>query len=555
MADFVEQSIFTPTARRILTTDKVLGGANEVGGSVNSPYNYMAQSLVNRTRYLYNQLGKTWNKLVFKKKLSLHADNSIPDGIDYNPDTDQYAVVDNGTTDKVFLYDGTSGAYASQWNTHGNNQDSEGIGYRDVASHYLILNAIGDYIYVYSSTGSYFRRWILQDASTTTGRACTINSSGGLDVVQIGAGPKYWVYRYTLDNLSVGTYSEKFLLETSEVDGIAYYSYKDQYIVSNDADDEIDIYTDNYIKLGTQPLHTDNGSCDDLCYNSNLDEFAILDYSDNQIYIYADGAYPVQSVPDASTTVKGIVRRATQTEVNTGTETEDYVSPETLQGKFDDVLGSGGTAEVVVMNRTSHYNLSSVRYLSAYPFINPGANNWSFATISGTKYIVFNNPNGSLETWLQTINSGDFLPIGDGNVNNITQIVVATGDYDSTNTRIPIKDYNRNAPFDNSHYNAFYEYESFTVLEKVMIGGILFTRIRFDTNIQANSLILIHGGKWRLLSAIGYNDSSDDYNPGWGSAHVAFENVDHGTDYLRLGIRNEINAKNDIISLICILES
>ena len=544
MADFVEQSIFTPTARRILTTDKVLGGANEVGGNVNSPYNYMAQSLVNRTRYLYNQLGKTWNKLVFKKKISLHADNSIPDGIDYNPDTDQYAVVDNGTTDAVFLYDGTSGAYASKWSTHGNNQDSEGIGYRDVASHYLILNAIGDYIYVYSSTGSYFRRWILEDASTTTGRACTINSSGGLDVVQIEAGPKYWVYRYTLDNLSVGTYSDKFLLETSEVDGIAYYSYKDQYIVSNDADDEIDIYTDNYIKLGTQPLHTDNGSCDDLCYNSNLDEFAILDYSDNQIYIYADGAYPVQSVPDASTTVKGIVRRATQTEVNTGTETEDYVSPETLQGKFDDVFGAGGTSKIDVLEKHSGQIYD--------PTPPPGSIHWSLQTIGGKKYIVFGSASNLL-TSIANTNVGDHILVEIGENKPISTTVVEA--YDSANKRIEIADYDATNMNNFGQYIFYINENHYTVLEKVTIGKILFTRIRLSQNLTSDSIIYISGGKWRLLSAIGFNHSSDDYNPGWGSSHVAFEDVVHGTDYLRLGIRDEINDQNDIISLICILES
>jgi len=554
MSDFTEQSIFTPTARRILTTDKVLGGANEVGGNVNSPYNYMAQSLVNRTRYLYNQLGKTWNKLVFKKKLSLHADNQIPDGIDYNPDTDQYAVVDNGTLDAVFLYDATSGAYASKWSTHGNNQDSAGIGYRDVAAHYLILNAIGDYIYVYSNTGTYFRRWILQDASTTSGAACTINSSGGLDVVQIEAGPKYWVYRYTLDNQSVGTYSEKFLLGTSQVDGIAYYSYKDQYIVSNDADDEIDIYTDNYIKLGTQPLHTDNGSCDDLCYNSNLDEFAILDYSDNQIYIYADGASPVETVPDASTTVKGIVERATQTEVNTGIDQVRFVSPETLQGKLDAFFGASGTSDVSIFDNQSIFTAESY-HESGQLF---GHNGWGFRTISGQKYIAWSpNINQSRKTVLATLQTGSIIQIWSNDSSDFKTKVKTTGAYDATNTRIPIEDYDTSALTNSTLYDLYFKIPSsnFTVLEKITFGSLLFLRIRFDSDLDDQSKIDISGGKWRLLSALGFNQSSDDYNPAWGSSHVTFENVVHGTDFLSLQIRSEVDEQNDIISLSCILES
>ena len=94
---------------------------------------------------------------------------------------------------------------------------------------------------------------------------------------------------------------------------------------------------------------------------------------------------------------------------------------------------------------------------------------------------------------------------------------------------------------------------NFTVLENIVIGKILFLRIKFTSNWSGANLI-ISGGKWRLMSAIYYSNSANTYENGGGNFDIV-TNVQHNTNNLVLRPISYFNKTNNLMSIIAVLES
>jgi hypothetical protein len=77
-------------------------------------------------------------------------------------------------------------------------------------------------------------------------------------------------------------------------------------------------------------------------------------------------SFSTRSLPDATTTTKGVTQIATQTEVNAGTETFKYVTPATLSG----YVNSNGYSNTFPSTTTNTHSVSAATHgLGTGPFI------------------------------------------------------------------------------------------------------------------------------------------------------------------------------------------
>jgi hypothetical protein len=130
------------------------------------------------------------------------------------------------------------------------------------------------------------------------------------------------------------------------------------------------------IKKGWYYLITTAGTIDGISFQIGDQLFAQIDSPSSTIYA-GNWVLVNSSIPDASEAVSGLIKLATQAEVNTGTVSDEAVTPATLQQKITNTLNSqtyttqiGDTVNTsfTITHNLANQNVQAIVRQSSSPF-------------------------------------------------------------------------------------------------------------------------------------------------------------------------------------------